>query len=361
MAPQYVVGVDGGTEGIRASVFDTEGNALAFASCPYGTIFPRPGWAEQKPPTPTRETPLLCGNRQSLEGNKQQSDDDDAPRDPDDWWVGAGKAIRQAVEKSGVPPEEIVSMGLDTTCCSVVALDSHGRPLRPCLLWMDMRSAGCAEHVANTGDAALGVNSAGEGPVSSEWMIPKALWLKQNEPEMFAQAKYICEYQVALETVADPEKPSNPAQAIAAPQLQTPSFMLLGDAPLSGIVPDFMNFRLTGRMVASVNNASVRWHYSTTEGWPVSLLRKLDLAELQEKWPSDVIALGDVVGGLSSEAAAHLGLREGLPVAQGGADAFVGMGMPVRSPPFPALWMAPCVETLLCLWGASLGLIPFSS
>ncbi|CAN0535242.1 unnamed protein product, partial [Laminaria digitata] len=46
---------------------------------------------------------------------------------------------------------------------------------------------------------------------------------------------------------------------------------------------------------------------------------------LQEKWPRDVIALGDVVGGLSSEAAAHLGLREGLPVAQGGADAFVGM------------------------------------
>ena len=36
--------------------------------------------ALQKPPTPTRETPLLCGNRQSLEGNKQQSDDDDAPR-----------------------------------------------------------------------------------------------------------------------------------------------------------------------------------------------------------------------------------------------------------------------------------------
>lgn len=52
-------------------------------------------------------------------------------KDPDDWWVGAGKAIRQAVEKSGVPPEEIVSMGLDTTCCSVVALDSHVSPLPP--------------------------------------------------------------------------------------------------------------------------------------------------------------------------------------------------------------------------------------
>ena len=46
-----------------------------------------------------------------------------------------------------------------------------------------------------------------------------------------------------------------------------------------------MNFRLTGKMVASVNNASVRWHYSTTEGWPVSLLRKLDLCELQVRAP----------------------------------------------------------------------------
>lgn len=34
-------------------------------------------------------------------------------------------------------------------------------------------------------------------------------------------------------------------------------------------------------MVASVNNASIRWHYSTTHGWPVSLLEKLDLADLQ--------------------------------------------------------------------------------
>lgn len=39
-----------------------------------------------------------------------------------------------------------------------------------------------------------------------------------------------------------------------------------------------------------------------------------------------MIALGGVVGGISAEAAQHLGLPEGLPVAQGGADAFVGMG-----------------------------------
>ncbi|CAN0103011.1 unnamed protein product, partial [Hapterophycus canaliculatus] len=111
----------------------------------------------------------------------------------------------------------------------------------------------------------------------------QALWLKQNEPEIFGGAKYICEYQ------------------------------------------DFINFRLTGRMVASVNNASVRWHYSTTHGWPVSLLEKIDLSDLKTKWPQEVIALGEVVGGITAEAAKHLGLPEGIPVAQGGADAFVGM------------------------------------
>lgn len=32
------------------------------------------------------------------------------------------------------------------------------------------------------------------------------------------------------------------------------------------------------------------------------------------------------MGGITIEAAKHLGLPEGIPVAQGGADAFVGMG-----------------------------------
>lgn len=46
----------------------------------------------------------------------------------------------------------------------------------------------------------------------------------------------------------------------------------------------------------------------------------------QAKWPQEVVALGDVVGHLTPKAASHLGLGEGLPVAQGGADAFIGMG-----------------------------------
>lgn len=39
-----------------------------------------------------------------------------------------GVAVRKAVEKSGVSPADIVGIGADTTCCSVVALDGHVSP-----------------------------------------------------------------------------------------------------------------------------------------------------------------------------------------------------------------------------------------
>ncbi|PRW57267.1 carbohydrate kinase [Chlorella sorokiniana] len=252
MSSKYVIGVDGGTESIRAGVFDLAGTPLSFASQPYPTSFPQPGWAEQ---------------------------------DPADWWAGLGAAVREAVASAGIQTTDVAAICVDTTCCTVVALDAAGKALRPALLWMDMRSAPQAAKVAACGDEALAVNSAGAGPVSAEWMVPKALWLKENEGEVFERAAVICEYQ------------------------------------------DFINFHLTGRWCASVNNVSIRWHYSTQRpgGWPISMLQKLGLEALQQKWPQEVLPLGAVVGGLTAAAAAHLGLPEGLPVAQGGADADIGM------------------------------------
>ena len=137
--------------------------------------------------------------------------------------------------------------------------------------------------VVATKDVALRVNSNGAGPVSAEWMVPKSLWLKQNRPELFSSAAKICEYQ------------------------------------------DYINLKLTGRYCASANNVAVRWHFVDGVNPPVSLLEKLDMPELAGKWPKDVLEMGEVVGPLTAAAAEHLGLPVGLPVAQGGADAFVAM------------------------------------
>lgn len=251
-----VLGVDGGTEGLRASLFDTSGNQLSVGIASYRTVHPQTAWAEQS---------------------------------PDDWIQALGAAVRKCV--AGHPVEAIKAMSIDTTCCTVVALDASGKPLRPAILWMDMRSSTQADRVSKTGDVALRVNGAGKGAVSAEWMVPKALWLRENERDVYDAAATICEYQ------------------------------------------DFVNFYLTGRMCASACNVSIRWHYDSERGWPVSLVETLGMADILDKWPKDVLQVGDIVGGLTAEAAASMGLPVGLPVAQGGADAFIGMlGLGVVEP-----------------------------
>ena len=246
-----VLGLDGGTEGLRAGLFTLGGEPLAFASVAYATQFPQPAWAEQ---------------------------------DPADWWAAAGEATRRALAEAGVSADAVLGMAVDTTCCSVVMLDANGDAVRPALIWMDVRSGEHAQAIADTGDPALRVNSDGAGPVSAEWLLPKARWLKHNDRARYDSAHTVCEYQ------------------------------------------DYLNWKLTGRRAASLNNASVRWHYDARRGgYADSLLAAAGLEDLKEKLPDDVVPMGAPLGLLTKAAAEHLGLSPGLPVAQGGADAFVAM------------------------------------
>jgi ribulose kinase len=185
------------------------------------------------------------------------------------------------------------------------------------LLRMDSRAADQCMTILHRakGDPSLQVNSGGEGPLSAEWMIPKAMWIKENEPQTWMKAKYICEKQ------------------------------------------DYLNFHLTGCMVTSACNVAARWHFNAQKalqytellsshndaeeidwqmdnrGRPVSLLEKIELLDLLEKWPSSVLPMGGKIGeGLTAQAAEHLGLNKGVMVVQGGPDAFVGMVSLIRYP-----------------------------
>ncbi|PQZ50072.1 carbohydrate kinase [Ochrobactrum sp. MYb15] len=255
----YFLTADGGTESIRARVYDLSGTCLASAAVPYETKFSSGARAEQN---------------------------------PEDWWSSFVQAARRAISESAIDPAAIEAITLATTSCTVVALDADGKPLRPSIIWMDVRASDEAEAVLATGDDALLANGGGRGPVSAEWMIPKALWIARNEPEIFEKAETICEYQ------------------------------------------DFMTLRLTGEKAASLNNVSLRWHYSTDRGgFPKSLLEKLGLEALLQKWPSRVVAPGEVIANLSANAASELGLSQKVKVVQGGADALIGMiGLGVAKP-----------------------------
>ena len=253
---KYIIAADAGTESCRSAIFDiTTGKAISSISIPYpnGTKYPKPGFAEQ---------------------------------DPNDWWYCLGEGCNKIIKDSNIDTNEIKCICVDTTACSVLALDKDYNPLRPCLLWMDTRSASQCIEILEKGnnDEALLVNCNGKGPLSAEWMIPKALWIKQNEPNIWRKAKFICEKQ------------------------------------------DYFNYKLSGEFVASGCNVGARWHWNAErcekgeEGRPISLLNKLSLDDLLEKWPKKCIRMGQKVGAMTQEARKHLGIETNneIMVIQGG-------------------------------------------
>ena len=275
----YAIGIDGGTGGIRCHLFDcTTGQCVRAVERTYDTTYgvPRAGCATQ-----------IC----------------------DAWVERMCDATRELLhlEEGKITIDDIAAMCVDTTCCSVVFMDDDGTSLYPCIMWCDMR-AGAKETKDVLAQAkkknettrvrrrsvmgmakTIRVNCDGEGPVSAEWMVPKALWMKRHEREVFDRATRVCEYQ------------------------------------------DYMNFRLTRRYCASANNVSVRWHFREEDGKkvpPKELLEALELEDLLEKWPKEVLKCGEVVGNITEEAFEKLfkgaKYRE-IPVVQGGADAFIGM------------------------------------
>jgi FGGY-family pentulose kinase len=245
---EVVLGIDIGTQSLRSAIYSPTGDCLGVGVEPIETRHPHPAWAEQ---------------------------------DARQWWMAACQAIPKSLEQASISADQVVAIGLDATACTVVACDIAGQTLRPALLWMDQRSFREADDLSRTADPILRYVS---GVVSPEWMLPKALWLKRNEPSIFDRADRIVE------------------------------------------CTDWFMFQLTGQWNLSLNNVTVKWNYARPEGgWSRPMLSAVGLEDLLDKWPKEVVPLGQGNKVLSAKAAQELGLKLGTPVAQGGIDAYLGM------------------------------------
>jgi len=245
----YLLAIDFGTESVRGAVFNKHGQMIYTASRTYKTYFPHSGWAEQK---------------------------------PEEWWKSFMLVIGDITKNSGIKSKSIISLSVDTTSCTVLALDKNFIPLRDAIIWMDVRAFNQANKIAESGMEALKYN--GFGSVSAEWMPSKALWIKENEPEIYKKAKYICEFQ------------------------------------------DWINYKLTGEYVGSIDNVTVRWYYnSRSSGWPVDFYEKIGLGDVIEKFPNNILELGKTIGKIKPDVASHAGLSKDTLVVQGGADAYIGI------------------------------------
>lgn len=197
-----------------------------------------------------------------------------AEQDPHAWWDATLASIHEV--RRATPDAVIASIGISGQMHSSVFLDKAGEVIRPALLWCDGRTtAECAEITERVGGEArlrdLACNPALEG-----FTLPKVLWLRRHEPQAYAR----------LATVMLPK--------------------------------DYIRYRLTGVLATDPSDASATLMYDTAHlRWSEEILKAVGV-------PMSIApAVGgssEVLGHVTTEAAAITGLSQGTPVVGGGAD-----------------------------------------
>lgn len=150
------VGIDTGTGGSRVVVIDENGRITASATAEH-TPFASPeiGWAEQS---------------------------------PEDWWRACISAIREVLRTE--KPEEIGAVSFSGQMHGSVLLNEADQVLRPALLWCDQRTEKqCAEITEKIGAERL--IELVSNPAITGFTLPKLLWVREHEPETWAQVKTV--------------------------------------------------------------------------------------------------------------------------------------------------------------------------
>ncbi|MBR6727049.1 MAG: hypothetical protein IKM08_02545, partial [Clostridia bacterium] len=86
-------------------------------------------------------------------------------------------------------PSDIAAVAVDSATHTWLACDKNFDPLRPAIHWTDSRSRPEAEELlASHGDEILQKSFHKPDTI---WTLPQLLWLRRNEPQIFARIRYI--------------------------------------------------------------------------------------------------------------------------------------------------------------------------
>jgi xylulokinase len=151
----HFVGVDVGTGSVKAIVLGEAGESLSASSAGYPISSPRNGWAEQ---------------------------------DPEDWWLQSRAVVDDVLHQAHVAPGDTVTVGFTGQMHSMVLLDGNQHPVRPAILWADHRAQ---EQVAAIHEILPEIEAITGNPPMPAFTLPQLLWVRDNEPETFADAKHV--------------------------------------------------------------------------------------------------------------------------------------------------------------------------
>jgi xylulokinase len=237
-----LLGIDVSTTGAKALLIDGQGRVVSSATTPLTLFTPRPLWSEQ---------------------------------DPREWWDGIAQSIRQALAQAGLPGSAVTAIGLTGQMHGLVLLDEQGEVLRPAILWNDQRTGPQCDAIrARLGRDRL-IQITGNDALTG-FTAPKILWVQENEPEVYAQARHIL------------------------------------------LPKDYVRYRLTGEFAMDKADGSGTILFDLkTRNWSEEMLAALDIPPA---WLPPTYEGPEVTGVVSALAAAETGLAEGTPVVGGAGD-----------------------------------------
>lgn len=153
---KYLIGVDIGTGGTKAGIFDEEGNQLAGAFEESTLRHPKAGWVEQ---------------------------------DMEDFYTSTVNTIRMIMKESGVDPTDVAAIAIDGQMSGIGSIDKNWEPATRYDNWLDIRcEPKIREMQERAGEEIL--SRAGAPPTYSHG--PKIFWWKDNHPRTFDKiAKFI--------------------------------------------------------------------------------------------------------------------------------------------------------------------------
>ena len=241
MTGALMIGLDIGTTGARAVLVDTLGEIHAVNESSYPLLTPRPGWAEQR---------------------------------PQDWENAAFESLKAVAAKAD-RPDDVCAIGLTGQMHGLVLVDRSLRPLRPAIIWCDLRTAVQRRDLeAKLGVSAL-VGYTGNLLVEG-FQAPKLAWVREHESHLLARTAYVL------------------------------------------LPKDFIRLRLTGELWTDVSDASGTGYFDPERrAWSQPMLDEL---EIDTAWLPGVCESAAVAGRLTTSAAERIGLPAGLPVAAGAGD-----------------------------------------
>lgn len=233
------LGLDIGTSSVKAVLIDEDQAVVASETAPLDVSRPHAGWSEQ---------------------------------DADDWVTATEGTIDALARSHGKAIAAVKGIGLSGHMHGATLIDAADKPLRPCILWNDVRSAAeAAELDANPIFRAITGNIVFPG-----FTAPKLVWVKRHEPEVFAKIAKVL------------------------------------------LPKDYVRLKLTGDHASEMSDsAGTSWLDTAKRDWSDDLLAATDLS--RDQMPK-LYEGSAATGTLRPDLAARWGMAKPPVVAGGGGD-----------------------------------------